>query len=159
LKLTYSESNEFTNFAGSFDLGGGWTFKSNIFSENATGDTLVGKGEYFLEPMFNKEGYLTQLNILPIEKWDNGISMNNPNWLKLKIKENSSDVLESNFLQALRENQIIDKNDFVRKKGRLIIYETLLTVNFVDKKLLLEKLFFKIKERKSIIEGNEKVQF
>jgi hypothetical protein len=145
--------------AGSFDLGDGWTFKTDIYSENASGDTISGNGEYFLEPIFNKKGKLIQLNILPIEKWENGISMNNPNWLKSKIEKNSSEILESNLLQALRENKIIDESRSIRKKGSSIIYETSLTVNYVDKKLLLEKLFLKIRDRKSTVEENKKVQF
>jgi hypothetical protein len=158
-QITYSQSNEFTSFAGSFDLGEGWTFETNIFSENESGDTITGNGKYFLEPKFNKKGNLIQLNILPIEKWDNGLLINNPNWLYSKIKENSSEILDSDFLKALKDNQIIDDGDFVRKKGRLIIYKSSLTITYVDLKFLLEKLASKIRESKSAIEENKKVQF
>lgn len=154
--ITYSSSNVFSNPFGSFDLGPGYTFKTSI-SINASGKTITGTGNYFLETGFNKLGKLTQLNILAIEDWDSGI--NNPQWLESKVIENSDKLNDDKLRQALIDNDILDEYDFIRRKGNVVIYENSLTINYIDYRSLLLELLIKLKEKEIIREKNKDIKF
>lgn len=157
-KVSYSSSNRISNMAGTFELGAGYTFKTSISTEK-DGKTLTGNGQYFLEPVFNKKGNLMQLNILPIEKWDGDYGLNKPNWLESKVQENSEKLKDQDLKKALIENEIIDKYDFVRQKDNLVIYETTLTINYIDLKTLLLELLIKETEKEIIKEENKDIKF
>ncbi|AEH01882.1 hypothetical protein [Lacinutrix sp. 5H-3-7-4] len=156
--VSYSSSNRISNMAGTFELGAGYTFKTSISTEK-DGKTLTGNGQYFLEPVYNRNGNLMQLNILPIEKWDGDYGFSKPNWLETKVKENSERLQDQDLKQALIDNEFIDKYDFVRQKDNLVIYETTLTVNYIDLKTLLLELLIKETEKEIIKEDNEDIKF
>jgi len=61
--------------------------------------------------------------------------------------------------QALIDNEFIDKYDFIRQKGNLVIYETTLTVNYIDLKTLLIELLIKETEKEIIKGENEDIKF
>lgn len=144
--ITYSNSQILTTFAGNMKLGEGYTFNTGISSTN-NGQAYTGQGQYFLEPVYNKAGKLMQLNILPIEKWDTDFSIDKPDWLKANILENSDALDNENLYKALVDLKIIDGNDFVRRKGNVIIYEGTLTVSYIDLKTLFIEMMIKIKEK------------
>ncbi len=156
--LDYSYSNRISTFAGKFDLGSGYTFKTSISTE-VDGKTITGSGQYFLEPVYNINGGLMKLNIVPIEKWNGDYGLNKPNWLEDKIAENSERLKDKDLKQALIDNEFIDKYDFVRQKGDLIIYETTLTINYIDLKTLLLEFLIKETEKEIIKEDNEDIKF
>lgn len=156
--VSYSESNRFSNMAGTFELGAGYTFKTSISTE-ISGKTVTGEGQYFLEPVYNNSGNLMKLNILPIEKWNGDYGYDKPNWLKTKVKENSERFEDESLKQALIDNEFIDKFDFIRQKGNLVIYETTLTVNYIDLKTLLLELLIKETEKEIIKEENKDIKF
>lgn len=156
--VSYSQSNRFSTMAGTFELGAGYTFKTNISTE-ISGKTLTGEGQYFLEPVYNNNGNLIQLNILPIEKWNGDYGFDKPNWLETKVKENSERFNNESLKQALIDNEFIDKYDFIRQKGNLVIYETTLTVNYIGLKTLLLELLIKETEKGIIKEENKDIKF
>lgn len=156
--ISYSSSNQISNMAGTFELGAGYTFKTSISAER-NDKTFTGNGQYFLEPVYNNGGSLMQLNILPIEKWDGSYVIDKPNWLESKVKENSQRFENRELRQALIDNEIIDKYDFIRQKNNLVIYETTLTINYIDLKTLLLELLIKETEKEIIKEKNEDIRF
>lgn len=156
--LSYSSSNGFSSIAGEFELGAGYTFKTSISTEKG-GKTLTGNGQYFLEPVYNNKGNLMKLNILPIENWVGDNPYSKPNWLKSKIVENSKKLKDEQLRQALIDNEIIDEYHFVRQKGSLVIYETPLTINYIDFKTLLLELLLKELEKEIIKKENEDIKF
>ena len=156
--ISYSKSNRISNMAGTFELGAGYTFKTSISAENSD-KTLTGTGDYFLEPVYNKNGNLMQLSILPIEKWNGDYVFDKPNWLETRVKENSERFNNENLKQALIDNEFIDKYDFIRQKRNLVIYETTLTINYIDLKTLLLELLIKETEKEIIKEDNEDIKF
>lgn len=162
--VSYSHSNMFSTIAGTYDLGAGYTFKTRISTE-IKDKTYVGKGEYFLEPVFNKNGRLIQLSILPNEEWKVGeISFVSPNWLKSKVKEKFLHRPQNKSLKrALIANEFIDGSDLIRQKGNLVVYETSVGIVYVDlKTLLLELLIKKTEketEKETIKEKNKDIKF
>jgi hypothetical protein len=156
--VTYSKSNSISTETGLFDLGSGYTFKTSISTEKS-GKTFTGEGTYFLEPVYNKNGRLMKLNIVPIEKWYEDYSFEKPNWLETKVKENSEKIKNENLKQALIDNKFIGKYGFVRQKGNLVIYKTTLTINYIDLKTLLLELLIKETEKEIIKEETENIKF
>jgi len=156
--VSYSKSNRFSNMAGTFELGAGYTFKTSISTE-ISGKTLTGEGQYFLEPVYNNNGNLMKLNILPIEEWNGDYGYYKPNWLVTKIKENSDRFENESLKQALIDNEFIDKDDFIRQKGNLVIYETTVSVNYIDLKTLLLELLIKKTEKEIIKKENKDIKF
>jgi hypothetical protein len=156
--ITYNNSNVISTIDGAVDVGAGYTFTTNISAEKS-GKTITGKGDYFLEPHFNKKGNLISLYILPIEKWDREYAFDNPNWLKNKILDNSIELSDKNLWHALIDNSIVDGQAFVRQKGSLIIYESTLTVNYIDLKSLLTELLIKETEKEIIKEKSKDIKF
>ncbi|TRO66772.1 hypothetical protein [Christiangramia sabulilitoris] len=158
-EITYSNSNKISSLAGTFDLGKGYTFKTNITDE-IDGKKYTGKGSYFLEPGYSKNGELLQLTIFPIEKFTGDYSISNkPKWLEKRIKENSEKFSNVELKQALIDNNILKSYDFIRKKENLVIYENTLTINYIDLKALYAEILIKNTENKIIEEENEDVQF
>ncbi|UOX32515.1 hypothetical protein LXD69_10675 [Flavobacterium sediminilitoris] len=156
--ITFSKSNRFTSIAGKFDLGAGYTFKTSI-SDESEGKTITGEGKYFIEPIYNKNGKLSQLNILPFEDWnDSDYSIDKPNWLKDKIEEKYEESTNENLKKALVNTGIISDYNTVWQKGNLIIFETSLTVNYIDLKTLLVELLVKELEKEVIKEENKDVK-
>ena len=156
--ITFNTSNLVSTIAGTIDVGAGYTFTSNISAEKS-GKTITGTGNYFLEPDFNKKGNLISLNILPIEKWDSGNGFDNPNWFKNKVFENSIELSDKNLWNALIDNTIVDKQNFVRTKGNLVIYESTLTVSYIDLKSLLTELLIKVTEKEITEEKSKGIRF
>lgn len=156
--IDFSNSNRVSTFAGNFDLGPGYTFITSI-STDKSGKTITGEGKYFLEPVYNKNGDLMKLNIVPIEIWNGDYGIDKPKWLENKIFENSEPVRDISLKQALIDNEFIDNSDFVRQKGNLIIYETTLTINYIDLKTLLLEFLIKETEKEIIKEENDDIKF
>jgi len=156
--ISHSNSNTISTIAGTFNLGAGYTFKTNISTEKS-GKTITGTGDYFLEPHYNTNGHLIQLNILPIEKWDNDYGLDNPNWLKTKVKENSTTLTDKSLKQALIDNKIVGENSFIRQKGGLVIYETTLTVNYIELKSLFLELLIKETKKEIAKEQTKEIKF
>lgn len=158
-QIDYSSSNKITNMAGTFDLGAGYKFKTSITDE-IDGKTYKGQGTYFLNPIYNNSGELSQLTILPIEKFQGDYStFDVPKWLEKKIIENSQPLSDEELKKILIENDFIDKYDFVREKENIIIYENTLTINYIDLKTLYAEILIKKTEKEIIKENNEDVQF
>jgi hypothetical protein len=100
--FSHSNSNRISNVAGTFDLGSGYTFKTNITSD--VGDKkLTGDGQYFLEPVYNQEEKLMKLNIVPIEKWNGDYGYDKPKWLEKNVIENSKPLDNDDIEKALQE--------------------------------------------------------
>lgn len=157
-KFSYSSTNTLSTIVGTFELGAGYTFITSITSEKA-GKILTGKGQYFLEPSYNKSGNLIQLNIFQIEKWEGYYGLDKPNWLKTRVQQNSERLKDQDLRKALIENEIINQSDFVRQKDNLVIYENDWSVNYIDLKTLLLKLLKKEKEKELIKEKNKDLKF
>jgi hypothetical protein len=156
--ITFSKSNKYSSIAGAFDLGAGYTFETSISSENS-GKTLTGQGKYFIEPVYNKNGELAQLNILPTEDWSNsGSSIDEPNWLKEKIQEKYEETTNESLKKALIDNDIISEYNTVWQNGNLLIYDTGMTINYVDLKTQLVELLVKELEKEIIKKGNKDVK-
>lgn len=157
--IDYSNSNKFSTVAGIFDFGPGYTFRTNI-STVRSGSTITGEGRYFLEPIYNGNAELAQLNILFIEKWnDSSYLIDEPNWLQEKIAKNSDRLKDNDLKKALVENKIINSRDFVRQKGNLIIYKNSLTVSYVDLKTILLEILLKEIEKEIIKDETEDIKF
>jgi hypothetical protein len=128
--FSHSNSNRISNVAGTFDLGSGYTFKTNITSD--VGDKkLTGDGQYFLEPVYNQEEKLMKLNIVPIEKWNGDYGYDKPKWLEKNVIENSKPLDNDDLEKALIDNEFISSYNFIRQKNNLIIYETSLTAIYL----------------------------
>jgi hypothetical protein len=157
-EITYSKSNNFSAAFGSFDLGAGYTFKTAI-SKKESNKIITGQGNYFLEPIYNKEGKLMKLNILPIEKWVDDYGANKTNWLEMKIKENSDEFIDEQLKKVLTDNGIVKKYNFIRQKDNLIIHETGFSYSYVDLKTLYFEVLKKITEKEIIEEKNKELKF
>jgi len=157
-KIVYSSSNNFSSAFGNFNLGAGYTFKTSI-STKLSDKTLTGEGHYFLEPVYNQAGNLMQLNILPIEKWHGDYGIDKPDWLKAKIIESSNRFTNKELKQALIDNEFINSYHLIRQKDNLVIYESSLTMSYVDLKTLLIDLLIKETEKEIIEEKNKDIQF
>lgn len=156
--ITFSNSNAYTSIAGEFDLGAGYTFETSISAESEE-KTITGQGRYFIEPIYNKNGELSQLNILASEDWNNsGYSIDKLNWLKDKIEEKYEESTNESLKKALVDNGIISDYNKVWQKGNLIIYETILTFNYVDLKALLVELLVKELEKEVVKKENKDVK-
>ena len=157
--ISYSQSNKYSNLVGgTFELGAGYTFKTKISAEKQD-KKLTGEGEYFLEPIYNNNGNLMQLNILPIEKWNEDYGFGKPSWLEMKIRENSKQFKNKKLKQTLIDNEFINKYDFIRQKGSLVIYKTDIILRYIDFKRLLLELLNKQKKKAAIKENNENIKF
>lgn len=158
--LSYSDSNILSTLAGKVNLGSGYTFITSISTEiSVSGKTLTGEGRYFLEPVYNKSG-LIKLNIVPIEKWNGDYdAFSKPKWLRKRIEENSEQLKDDIFRQALIDNNVIREYDFVRRKGNLIIYENSLSIHYIDLKALLMEFLINETEKEIITEKNEDIVF
>ncbi len=156
--ITFKSSNVVSTIAGSIDVGAGYTFSTKISSEKS-GKPIAGKGDYFLEPHFNKKGNLISLYILPIEKWDSYYGGSSPNWLKDNISDNSNELCDKDLWRALIDNSIVDGQGFVRQKGGLVIYESNLTINYIDLKSLLIELLEKITEKEAVNDTIKNIKF
>ena len=156
--ITHSNSNRISTVAGTFDLGSGYTFKTNITSD--VGDKkLTGDGQYFLEPVYNQEEKLMKLNIVPIEKWNGDYGFEKPKWLEKNVIDNSKPLENDDLKKALIDNDFISSYDFIRQKNNLIIYETSLTIAYTDLKTILNELLIKEMEKEVIEEQNNDIQF
>lgn len=155
--ISFSTSNRYSTIAGTMELGEGYTFKTSISAENS-GKTITGEGKYFLEPVYNKNGQLAQLNILSTEDWNGDYMVDEPDWLMEKIEKKYDLLTDESLKMALVENKFISDYNSVWKKGNLIIYETSLTVNYVDMKTLLVELLLKEIEKENIKEKNKDVK-
>ena len=156
--ITYSNSNRISTVAGTFDLGSGYTFNTNI-TANVRNKKLTGAGKYFLEPVYNQEQKLMKLNIVPIEKWNGDYGFNKPKWLENNVIENSKPFKNDDLKKVLIGNEFISSYDFIRQKNNLIIYETSLTIEYTDLKTLLAELLIKQVEKEIIEEENNDIQF
>lgn len=155
--ITFSSSNIFTNVAGRFDLGAGYTFSTDI-SANVSGKTITGEGSYFLEPLYNRDLELIRLSILPIEKWNGDYGSKKPDWLELKILESSEEFSNIGLKQVLVENNIINSYDFLRQRGNVVIYGGI-SITYFDLHALLSKIRT-IEIKKDSIEGkNQDIKF
>jgi len=159
--ITYSSSNRFSSaLVGEFNLGAGYTFKTNISIKLSVSDkTFTGEGKYFIEPIYNETGNLVMLNILPIEKWDGDTGFNTPNWLETKINQSSKRLSDNALKQYLIDNEIIDSNDLIREKGNVIIYSSTLTISYVDLKTQLIEMFTKEIEKEIIEKETKDIKF
>lgn len=157
-EISYSKDNRITTIAGTYNLGAGYTFKTNITSDD-DGKNLTGDGSYFFEPIYNTEGYVMKLNILPIEKWNGDYGGSKPKWLEKNIIENSESLSNEDLKKALIDNEIINQYGFIRKKNNLVIYKTSLTINYIDLKTLLQELLIKVTEKDIIEKDNKDIKF
>ena len=156
--ITFSNSNRYSSIAGAFDLGAGYTFETSISAE-VSGKTITGIGKYFIEPIYNKNGVLSQLNILPTEDWNNeSYSIDKPNWLKDKVQEKYEELADEDLKKALVDNEIISEYNTVWRKGNLLIYETGMTVNYIDLKTLFVEFLVKELEKEIIKKENKDVK-
>lgn len=156
--ITFSNSNRYSSIEGTFDLGAGYTFETSISAEDS-GKTITGIGKYFIEPIYNKYGVLSQLNILLSEDWNNeSYSINKPNWLKDKIQGKYEELAEEDLKKALVDNEIISEYNNVWRKGNLIIYETNITVNYIDLKTLYVEFLVKELEKEIIKKENKEIK-
>lgn len=158
LKISYSNSNVFSTIAGQFDLGSGYTFKTDISTEKA-GKSFTGKGEYFLEPHFNHEDKLYQLNVLPVEIWVNKSDTESPNWLEKNVFNNSKAIEDANLKKALLDYKVLSADYFIRQKGNVIIYKTSVTVNYIDFKTLFINLNNVINKKELIQKSTNTIKF
>lgn len=93
------------------------------------------------------------------EKWDdNDHSSERVNWLKDKVDEKYEKLNNENLKNALIDNNIIDSFDSVWQQGNLIIYESTLTINYVDLKTLLVELLLKELEKEIIQKESNEVK-
>lgn len=156
--ITFSKSNKYSTIAGTFDLGEGYTFETSISAKNYD-KTITGFGKYFLEPVFNQNGELSQLNILTTEKWnDNSYSSDRISWFENKVDEKYGKLNNEGLKKALIDNEIVNSFDSVWQQGNLIIYETSLTINYVDLNTLLVDLLLKELEKEVIEKQNNDVK-
>lgn len=160
--LSFSESNKISNIAGTFELGEGYNFKTPILTEYK-GKKITGQGSYFLEPIFNKHDILTQLNIVPHEKWDNeddfGI-LDTPDWLKSNISSKAKFLLDENLKQTLIDNNFIESHEnFIYKKGNIIIYKKYFVVTYIDSKSLFNELLNVETEKQKIQQESKNIDF
>lgn len=158
LIISYSNSNVFSTIVGQFDVGPGYTFKTDISIEKA-GKNFTGKGEYFLEPHFNNDDKLYQLNVLPLEIWVNKSDTESPNWLEKNVFNNSIAIKDANLKKTLIDYKVLDTDYFIRQKGNVIIYKTSVTVNYIDLKTLLINLNNVINKKELIQKSTNKIKF
>jgi len=156
--LSYSNSYRISTLAGTFDLGSGYTFKTNITSDVGE-KKITGDGQYFLEPVYNQEGKLMKLNIVPIEKWNGDYGYDKPKWLEKNVIDNSKPFDNDDLKKALIDNEFISSYNFIRQKNNLIIYKTSLTIVYTDLKTILNELLIKEMIKEVIEEENNDIQF
>lgn len=156
--ITYSHSNRISLLGNSIEVGPGYTFRTKISIEESD-ETLTGLGKYFLEPIYDNNDRLMQLNILSMEEWNEGyVGLYEPSWFENRVRENSVKFNNKSLKKALIDYNMINENDFIRQKDSLVIFGSTVT-SYVDRKFLLEELLNKIAERKSIKNKNEDVKF
>ncbi len=158
LSLTFSQSNRFSNMAGTFELGSGYTFNTPI-SANVSDKTITGQGQYFLEPIYNNEDKLIRLNVVSVENWSGGYLSNKPNWFQSRIEENSSPFRDANLKKAFVDNEFINNSSFIRQKGNFVIYAKYGVYSYVPIKSLLTEMLLKALEKQIIEEENQKITF
>ena len=66
---------------------------------------------------------------------------------------------DQDLKKALIENEIINSYNFIRQKENLIIYETSVSINYIDLKTLLLELLIKETEKEIIKEENKDIKF
>lgn len=157
LSLTYSQSNRIKNFAGTFELGPGYTFSTSI-SANVSDKTVTGQGLYFLEPKYSDQGTLVRLNVISVEKWSSYMSKE-PNWFESRIEENSIPFRNENFKKALVNNDIIYNRSFIRQKGNVLIFQNSNTYSYVPINSILIELLLNAIEKELIEEKNQTITF
>lgn len=158
LSLTFSQSNRFSNIAGTFELGPGYTFNTPI-SANVSDKTITGQGQYFLEPIYNNEDKLIRLNVLSIENWSGGYMSRKPNWFQSRIEENSSPFRNESLKKALVDNDIIYNSSFIRQKGNVLIFQKFSNYSYVPINSILTELLLKAIEKELIEEKNQTITF
>lgn len=157
-KITYSTSNVFSTSIGKFDAGSGYTFHSPISIQQ--GDRLIkGEGSYFLEPIYNSNGNLTSLTILPIEEWNEEPLYTKPEWLKKKITESSKAFANDDLKKALTDYDILKTNGFLRAKNNTIISESVFSITYYDLRTIYTKLLEEKLERERINDQNKEIKF
>ncbi len=148
--ITFSNSNKYYISTDVIELGPKYSYETSISAKYA-GKAIFGKGKYILEPIFSENGGLKTLNILPIEEWDMDISsLDKPNWLNGKIQEKYGEFSDYNLKTALIENDFINENNLVWKKGNLIIYETGVFVCYSHLQTVYKELLLKLKEKEKV---------
>lgn len=135
-----------------FELGPGNTFTTEISDNSST-----GKGEYFIVPYYDNNNKLIQLNVRISDEYISGTYK--PEWFKNKLRENSKILSNKNLKRALINHQIIKNSDFLRQKGNTIIYETYLSINYIDLRTLLIKLVYKETEKELIRKKSNDIKF
>ncbi len=154
-KLTFSPSNKISNMAGTFDLGAGYIYTTSI-SDEKDGKKLIGTGKYILEPIYGNENTLVQLNIVPIERWDN--DSDSPKWLLNRIKKEYSTSIDENLKQQLSNYEIMSSYDFVGKKNNTIVYERSIVISYTSEKILLDTLLLNQIKQQVVEESKEDIK-
>jgi len=159
LSITFSQTNRFSNIAGTFELGSGYTFNTAISANIPGGKTITGQGRYFLEPLYNNDDKLLRLNILSVEKWTGDYGYRKPNWFQNRIAESTTTFNNDKLKQAMIDNQIISSYNFIQQKGNLVIFERSGVFSYVHLKTLLSELLVKAIEKELIEEKNQNITF
>jgi hypothetical protein len=68
-------------------------------------------------------------------------------------------LCDKDLWRALIDNSIVDGQGFVRQKGGLVIYESNLTINYIDLKSLLLELLEKITEKEAVNDTTKNIKF
>jgi len=157
-KIRFSDSNIITTFAEKIELGAGYVFETNISTESGN-KSFTGRGQYVIQTIYNGDNKLMGLNVLPIEKWEGVYGMDEPNWFKSKVIENSEAFKNGNLMRAMLKKEIINEGDLIRQKNNLVIYSDAFTTHYIDLKTLLTELLIKETEKKIIKEKNKDIKF
>lgn len=156
--ISYSNSNIITALGRKMELGAGYTFNTKI-STKVNDEIHTGNGEYFLDPIYNNNGELVELDILPFEEWDKYIYGNDSKWLESKIKNSSKELKDKTLERALLDYGMTQSISFVHRKENLLIYDYGWTINYIDINAVYVRFRAKLIEQQKIIKESNKVQF
>ena len=157
--ITYSDNNSYSYLVGSFELGAGYTFQTQI-TLGSEANLIKGEGKYFLDPQYSRDGKLTRLNIVLSEDWHGDhLDYDKPSWFKSNIKKNFDTMTDQGLRDAMYESNMIDELDFVGQNGNVVVYETASGVSYTHLNTLYNTLRFELFDKLLATDKSESVTF
>ena len=123
----------------------------NEFITEISNYSSTGKGEYFIAPKYN-ENKLVQLNVRVSYESIKG-------WYEEKLRENSVYLSDKNLIEALKKHNITYGGDITRQKGKVIIYENIFSINYIDLKTLFIRLLYEENKKEIIQKKSNDIKF
>lgn len=158
VKIHYSSSNEVMTIAGTFNIGMGYRFETDL-SYNLKGEAYNGSATYLLIPEFNEQSLLIKLTILCDEDYTNCYTCEKDTWIKSQIINNSNSFNDKNLIQKMLKLDLVNNNSLIRMKNNVVIYSSSNYIYYIDKKTFFEEILKKIQKTDKTNSENKNIKF